>query len=247
MRMSDRLAGPIRAGLCASLFAGPFSAAPAAADARLPVGALVFDADEVTIAAFARFARATGRTTAAEQDGGGHEWGAGWERRPGWTFRTPFGAPPDSPALPAVHVTWYEADAYCRWAGGRLPTRAEWTEAAYVERRAAPPAEFVTGQTYPFPTGATPDGANGSGGDPWPRLAPAGATKTGVNGLRDMGGNAWEWLADRQGDTALTAGGSWWYGPDQMRAAAMQWKPAAFAALYIGFRCVYPRAAEKAG
>lgn len=244
MRMSASRPGPHCLGLLAGLLTGLFATGTAAQN-RLPVGPVFFDANEITIAAFARFAQATGLTTAAERDGGGHEWGAGWERRPGWTYSAPFGAPGEA-SLPAVHVTWFEADAYCRWAGGRLPTRAEWTEAAYVERRAAPEG-FVTGATYPFPTGATAEGANGNGADPWPRLAPAGATKAGINGLRDMGGNAWEWLADRQGDTALTAGGSWWYGPDQMRASAPQWKPAAFAAVYIGFRCVYPSAERPAG
>ena len=54
-----------------------------------------------------------------------------------------------------------------------------------------------------------------------------------------MGGNAWEWLADRRGEEALTAGGSWWYGPAQTRAEGAQWKPASFHAVYIGFRCAY--------
>jgi formylglycine-generating enzyme required for sulfatase activity len=54
-----------------------------------------------------------------------------------------------------------------------------------------------------------------------------------------MGGNVWEWLSDRRGGDALTAGGSWWYGPAQTRAEGMQWKPADFFAVYIGFRCAY--------
>ncbi|EDM73468.1 hypothetical protein RAZWK3B_04570 [Roseobacter sp. AzwK-3b] len=66
-----------------------------------------------------------------------------------------------------------------------------------------------------------------------------GTTKEEVNGLYDMGANVWEWLADRQGDDALTAGGSWWYGPCATQIDGMQWKPASFYAVYVGFRCVY--------
>ena len=53
---------------------------------------------------------------------------------------------------------------------------------------------------------------NLSGGDPWERQSRIGGTRRGFNGLYDMGGNVWEWLADRRGGEALTAGGSWWYG-----------------------------------
>ena len=55
----------------------------------------------------------------------------------------------------------------------------------------------------------------------------------------DMGANAWEWLADAQGDTRLTGGGSWWYGPSQMRVEGMQYKSIDVYVVYIGFRCVY--------
>ena len=55
----------------------------------------------------------------------------------------------------------------------------------------------------------------------------------------DMGANVWEWLADRRGGEALTAGGSWWYGPEAARKEGMQWKPSAFYAVYVGFRCAY--------
>jgi formylglycine-generating enzyme required for sulfatase activity len=54
-----------------------------------------------------------------------------------------------------------------------------------------------------------------------------------------MGANVWEWLADVQGDEALTAGGSWWYGPYKAREDGAQYKPRDFAAVYIGFRCAY--------
>jgi sulfatase modifying factor 1 len=65
--------------------------------------------------------------------------------------------------------------------------------------------------------------------------APVGATKRGVNGLYDMGGNVWVWLADRRGDEALTAGGSWWYRLPQTQVGGAQWKAADFYAVYVGF------------
>ncbi|UYN93427.1 MAG: formylglycine-generating enzyme family protein [Enhydrobacter sp.] len=214
---------------------------PADATAGGPVhlGAFAMDATEVTIGGFRAFAQATGLVTAAEKAGGGHEWGAGWERRPGWTVYRPFGSEPDSADEPAVHVTWQEAADYCRWRGGRLPTAGEWRRAAYTEMREAPGDGFEKERTYVYPVGDAPDGMNTNLADPWPRHAPVGATRRGVNGLHDMGGNVWEWLVDRRGDEALTAGGSWWYGPAQTRADAMQWKPADFYVVYIGFRCAY--------
>jgi formylglycine-generating enzyme required for sulfatase activity len=47
-------------------------------------------------------------------------------------------------------------------------------------------------------------------------------------------------LLDAKGDSRLTAGGSWWYGSNQMKASGMQYKAADFYAVYVGFRCVYP-------
>ena len=204
------------------------------------VGGLRIDRTEVSVARFDAYVRSTGRPSVAEREGGGFEWGAGWERRPGWSFRAPSGQPAQADD-PAAHVSWYEARDYCAWVGGRLPTREEWARAAYTEQRAAPPAPFVAGRTYPYPTGDTAQGANLSGeADGYARHAPTGALPPGVNGLHEMAGNLWEWLADARGDERLTAGGSWWYGAAQTRLDGMQYKPAAFYAVYVGFRCVYP-------
>ena len=134
------------------------------------LGGLLIDRTEVTIGQFARYAQASGVRTRAEQEGGGFEYLGGWQRRPGWTWRQPDGVPA-SADLPAVHLTHAEAAAYCRWAGGRLPTAAEWRRAAFTELRAAPPAPWVRGKTYPWPTGESPQGANTSDPDPWPRAA----------------------------------------------------------------------------
>lgn len=80
---------------------------------RIAIGDFAIDRNEVTIGDFAAFAEATKLKTAAEQEGGGREWGSGWERRPGWTFRTPYGEPPlDRSNLPCTSAgTRQEATA----------------------------------------------------------------------------------------------------------------------------------------
>ena len=201
---------------------------------RVTISGFTIDRTEVTIDRFRAFLKATNRVTMAEREGGGFEYAAGWERRAGWTWATPYGQPGTGDE-PAVHVTWSEARDFCRHAGGRLPTRSEWTRAAYMETRTAPAKGFETGKTYRFPVGDNPAGMNTSG----KRHVPVGTTRQGVNGLYDMGGNVWEWLADRRGDDALTAGGSWWYGHAKTTQDGAQFKPADFYAIYIGFRCAY--------
>jgi formylglycine-generating enzyme len=224
-----------------------------------PVGGFEIARTETTVGQFRRFADATGVRTRAERQGGGEVYEAGWVRKPGWTWRTPFGpAGPATDDEPAVHVTYDEAQAFCTWAGGRLPTDAQWVSAAYTEQRTAPPAPFVRGQTYPYPTGASAEGAQclGDCGAAAKRRALAhGATllrghgharvtqtPAGVNGLHDMGGNAWEWVDEPPGASGnaerRTRGGSWWYGAGQMRVDALQGKPGDTSVVYIGFRCV---------
>ncbi len=192
------------------------------------------DRTEVTIAAFRAYQSKTRTKTRAEIDGGGFEYAAGWVRRPGWSWAKPYGQQ-GGDREPVVHVTWLEAIAYCQHVGGRLPTFAEWRKAAYTEQRRQPSDGFTTGVTYPYPVGYKPAGMNNS----QKRHVAVGTTKRGVNGLYDMGANIWEWTADRRGSDALTAGGSWWYGPAKTQMDEAQWKPANFYAVYIGFRCVF--------
>src|SRR5919112_2522175 len=106
---------------------------------------------------------------------------------------------------PAVHVTWAEASAYCTWAGGRLPSAAEWRQAASAEMRPSPPPSFEAGRTYPYPTGNEPTGMNLRGIGPGRHL-PVGETRAGVNGLYDMGGNVWEWASDASGSESAHDG-----------------------------------------
>jgi formylglycine-generating enzyme required for sulfatase activity len=203
-----------------------------------PLAQIQIARTETTVAQFRRFVLATGRVTEAERRGGGQEYAGGWQQRPGWTWSSPFGTPA-SDDEPAVHVTWFEARDFCRWAGARLPTDAEWLAAAYTEQRDQPPPPFRRGQTYLYPSGVSAQGAQcrSDCGADVQRHRPVSQGAPGVNGLHDMGGNAWEWVDQGTDEDRRTRGGSWWYGAAQMRADHLQGKPAATAVVYIGFRC----------
>jgi len=250
----------MRASLaCAWLLAPALAAAQPANPAGIdwvPVAGFEIARTETTIGQFRRHVQAQKLITQAERRGGGEVYEAGWTRKPGWTWATPFGRPAADDE-PAVHLGFDEALAFCRWAGGRLPTDAEWLQAAYTESRASPPAPFAAGRTYPYPSGSSPQGAqclddcgpaaaqralrHGASLARGHGHARAGSTPAGVNGLFEMGGNVWEWVDEPRAGGAdverRTRGGSWWYGAAQMRAEHLQAKPPATTVVYIGFRC----------
>jgi iron(II)-dependent oxidoreductase len=96
--------------------------------------------------------------------------------------------------LPVVHVNWYEAEAYCNWAGRRLPTEAEWEIAASAE----PAPGGLSRRRRHFPWGDDPPTAERANLDWRSGLVEVGAYPDGDSafGCRQMIGNIWEWKAD---------------------------------------------------
>jgi formylglycine-generating enzyme required for sulfatase activity len=179
---------------------------------------------EVTNALYKQFVQATGRVAAASSK----------DQR----------VNPD--AQPVVGVSWHDADAYCRWAGKRLPTEAEWEKAA----------RGTDGRKYPWGDQWDASRANSAEGG-LGKTSPVGSYPAGVGpyGAHDMAGNVREWVADwyeaeyykrspernpkgpDSGLMRVLRGGSWYYGPVYLRAAGRYDLTPDFRNDGIGFRC----------
>lgn len=167
---------------------------------------------EVTRGDYRKFIAAGGYGNAAYWSTAGWKWKTALNRKEPvyWTAKTCFlhiqgecsvetcsRAFTQTDRHPVVGVSYYEAEAFCKWAGGRLPTEAEWEKAARWAQRHA--------RVYPWGDSWDVQKCNNAGDSllPMYQTAPVGSYPSGVSpyGLHDMAGNVSEWVGD-------------WYQPD---------------------------------
>jgi iron(II)-dependent oxidoreductase len=256
---------------------GPFtmgtSTEPWALDNERPahtvdVPAFFIDAAPVTNRRYAEFI-----------DGGGYR-NPRWWSPAGWAHRmdaeltgpmhwngdgryTRFGrTTPIVPDEPVAHVCWYEADAYARWAGKRLPTEAEWEKATRYDPATGRSRRYPWGDTDP-----TPEHANL--GQRHLSPAPVGAYPAGASplGVHQLIGDVWEWTSsDLRGYPGFAAfpyreysevffgtgykvlrGGSFGTDPVACRGTFRNWDYPIRRQIFSGFRCARdPRDGEAA-
>ena len=150
------------------------------------------------------------------------------------------------PDHPVIGVSWYEADAYAKWVGKRLPTEAEWEKAARGTRKK---------RIYPW--GNKMDFEKLNYFPHQQKLMPAGSFSEGKSpyGVLDMAGSVWEWCSDwyagiysqgerknpkgpARGELKVLRGGGWASIRLQLRCANRYAEKPTHRAYTVGFRCV---------
>jgi iron(II)-dependent oxidoreductase len=169
--------------------------------------------------------------------------------------RTRFGLVEDLPPdEPVQHVTFFEAEAYAAWAGGRLPTEVEWEKAAAWDP--------VAGHRRRFPWGAAdPTAAVTNLGGSALRPAPVGAYPAGASayGVEQLIGDVWEWTSSAfrpwpgftpmryadysapffDGDYRVLRGGSWAVGASIIRPSFRNWDHPLRRQVFSGIRLAF--------
>ena len=249
--------------------AGPFlmgtSDDPWAYDNERPVHlvdlpAYYIDAEPVSNAAYIAFMEAGGYDDPRWWDPVGWEWRnssgkrapAFWTREGRQWMRRRFGrTEPVPPAEPVQHVCWYEADAYARWAGRRLPTEAEWEKAARWD-----PA---TQHSRRYPWGEVYEEGRANLGQRTLHPSETGSYASGASayGVRRLLGDVWEWTSsDFHGypgfrsfpykeysevffgpEYKVLRGGSWATHPLAVRGSFRNWDYPIRRQIFSGFRC----------